>query len=173
MVDAFVIREEKLGIVLSSQDRACAEYWGSDEVMQRCLILATDLGVSSLGSLKPWMSNEHLTLLADGGPECPLHLCRTGSEHARQHLDVGGPDERRGGEEKGKAAYKQIRKEIPHCCLGAEMKKLCKYIWPSDFKDTDHESGAKGRKVTSNERTQGHLQMAKAKEQDFSKAGAI
>lgn len=52
------------------------------------------------------------------------------------------------------------------------MRKVSKCTCP-DFKDTEHESGAKGRQVTSAEEIQTHLEMVKAKEQDFGKAGAM
>ena len=66
-----------------------------------------------------------------------------------------------------------MHEEIPGYCFGTEMKKVCKCAWPSDFKGTEYESGAKGRRVTLAEKIQRHLQMAKAGEQDFSEAGAV
>lgn len=69
------------------------------------------------------MTNEHRTWLAGAADRVSPRLCRAGSKHAGQHFDIGGPDECRDGEEKGKAAYKYVHKEIADSCLGTEMKK--------------------------------------------------
>lgn len=151
-VSPFVEGERKLRSALISEDRACAEYWGSYEVVLSRLVLVTGPRFSSLGSLKPWTSNKHRTLLAGASLEHPLHLHRAGCKHARQHSDVGVPDEHRDREEKGTAAYKHIHKEIPYVGFGLKWKKVCKCTCP-DFKDTEHESEAKGRYYLSQEDT--------------------
>lgn len=122
LLSAFVEKEEKLGSLLSSQDRASADYWGCDEVMQSCLVLTMDPGVSYLRSLKPWMSNKHRRCQTE---VLPPHLWRARSKRGRQHSDVGGPDEYRDGEQKERATYKYIHKDTPDHCLGTEMKKVC------------------------------------------------
>lgn len=81
------------------------------------------------------------------------------------HSDAGGPVECRNGE-----AKEELHIKIARRFWAAVSGLKWKQSYTSDFRDTKQESGAEGRQVITTEKIPRHLQMAKVKEQDFSKA---
>lgn len=65
---------------------------------------------------------------------------RAWRKNSRQHSDVGGPDECRNGEAKEELHINTLTKRFWAAVSGLKQKKSC----TSDFRDTKHESGAKG-----------------------------
>lgn len=130
-------------------------------------------------ALSEVLSPEYLTNISPCqqvvGQSAPLHLfrqvdsrvSRAWRKDSRQHSGVGGHDECRNGEPKEELHINTFVRRFWAAVPGLTWRQSC----TSDFRDTEHKSGAKARQVTSTEKIQRHLQMAKAKEQDFSKAG--
>lgn len=113
-------------------------------------------------------------------PEWTLHPASSGTSTEQGRSTVGSTHMLRvlmgaGMERRKEDKHVNMCMHRSHqvCWLETGMKNVCKYAWPSAFKDTDHEPEGKGTGVASNENIQSHLQMAKAKDRDFSKASAV